>query len=85
MSDGAISESDIYDENAIVDRLSENPAELESLLKKVKERIKFYKGELLREEEDKKGNEYVTKAKNPMLGTIQSQFALTLRISTGIS
>ena len=33
MSDGAISESDIYDENAIVDRLSENPAELESLLK----------------------------------------------------
>lgn len=36
MSEGAISESDIYDENAIVDRLSENPVELESLLKKVK-------------------------------------------------
>ncbi len=66
MSDGLISESDIYDENAIVDRLSENTAELEALLKKVKDRIKFFKAELLREEEEKKGNWNVIKAKSHM-------------------
>lgn len=38
-----ISESDIYDNNAIIDRLPESPQELEALLKKVKDKIKYYK------------------------------------------
>ena len=59
---------DIYDDNVVMDRLPENPHELESLMKNVNLKIKNYKQQFIKEENENAGKNIFNLVKASTVG-----------------